>query len=391
MTYHLVYHRLDTMVGHRFAEATGLVRELERRNAPVRLYLHERADRDVRDAFPGARAVLSDPVFANLPFDRRTEMFVEMLRRHVEPAITQDDRVIVTIATQCESRAFAKWMAGLPAGHKPWVVVYMISDRWNHGSAQERVRQSAEWSVHGSELRAARPEDRGRLIFAAATGALAGEIAEQLGSPVTVISTPMPRELGEPADAPRRPSAQGPLRIGLLGGARPEKGSALIPAIIERVRAEAPVEFVVQIKNEKLPPAEFRALEAFAGAPGVRAFSDPRAYEQMRDDTDILLLPYRQTPYARRTSGIFLEGVLTGRPVVVPEGTWMAEHVESGRAAGVTFRQWTPEDIAAAVVACVRDYLPLRKRAEALAGAWREQEGVSAFVNRIEQEIASRS
>jgi glycosyltransferase involved in cell wall biosynthesis len=389
VTYHLVAHRLTGRVGHRLAEAQALADELARRGIALRLYVHEKADRDITGAFPAARAVLTDPVFAKLPFDRRTEMFAGMLHRHLEPEIAADDRVLTTVATQCEARAFTRWMSELPRGRKPWAIVYMISDRWNHGGEPERERQSSEWAVVRAELQAAKAEDRQRLIFSAATNALAEEIGAQLGAQVMVASTPIPGVVRPPGGAAR--ASEGLPRVGVLGGARPEKGSALIPEIVPRVRARAPVEFIVQVKNEKLPEPEFGALEAMGRAAGVRAFTEPGEYEARFDESDVLLLPYQRTPYARRTSGIFLEAALAGKPVVVPEGTWMADQVAAGRAAGVVFSKLTPEDVADAVLACLRDYPRLRARALELASAWRESEGVGAFVERLEQEISLRS
>src|SRR5437868_5642229 len=85
--------------------------------------------------------------------------------RGLSPRIAAGDRVLMTIATQCEARALAVWLRGLPARRKPWVLVLFPADRWNRAGAAERERQVAELGELGAELRRTPAADRRRLIL----------------------------------------------------------------------------------------------------------------------------------------------------------------------------------------------------------------------------------
>ena len=88
---------------------------------------------------------------------------------------------------------------------------------------------------------------------------------------------------------------------------------------------------------------------------------------------------------------MFAEAVAFGKPVVVTRGTWMAEQIESGRAAGTIFDDLQPDSIARAIARCVTDLESLQQSAQALSAAWRRTVSVSAFVGLMETQIALRS
>jgi len=76
--------------------------------------------------------------------------------------------------------------------------------------------------------------------------------------------------------------------------------------------------------------------------------------------------------------------------VVVTAGTWMAEQIEAGRAAGTIAEDLSPDVIARAVARCVTEIKPLRQSAAAVSGEWRKR-NLAAFIDFMEAEIALRS
>jgi hypothetical protein len=97
----VVHHRSIGFVGHRAQEALGLVDEAPRRGFAPLLFISAWALPEVRGAFPGARAVMHDPVFGPGSFDERTSDFVAMLRAHLDAEVGVADVVLMTVATQC--------------------------------------------------------------------------------------------------------------------------------------------------------------------------------------------------------------------------------------------------------------------------------------------------
>ena len=52
---------------------------------------------------------------------------------------------------------------------------------------------------------------------------------------------------------------------------------------------------------------------------------------------DAVIIPYLHSGYYAQTSGIFAEAVALGRPVIVPQGTWMEREFEKYKSGGELF------------------------------------------------------
>lgn len=125
-----------------------------------------------------------------------------------------------------------------------------------------------------------------------------------------------------------------PLHCVSLGNARDEKG---MTEILEAVRLSSyepwgdQLRFTLQVNN---PYQVEEQIEAFRQGP-----HDPRTtlidramsseeYAALLDSADIVLVPYWRSIYRERTSGVFLEGVITGKLVLCTRDTWMSDLLE---------------------------------------------------------------
>ncbi len=383
----LLHHRLSGYTSHHFNESRGFALELPRRGRELVVLVHRGAERRIVRELR-ARAVLEDPTFrTEWSFKERSARFVEMLHAQAGRLVKRGDVVLITIATQLEAHALTVWLQQLPERGKPFVVVYFISDRWNRADAAERARQVAEFAKVAAVIRSNR--DANKIIYGAITDALAGELRELLGTPVHVA--PMPQHYGD-SRPPRRVSSIP--RVGILGGLRREKGSHRIPEIIRATRAQVNVEFLVHLTNNNLTAEEVAHVGRIRQEPGVTVIEDALPlpeYEAAFDTIDFGLFPYEPVAYRQRTSGVFAEMVVQGRPVVVTPGTWMAAQVESGRAAGVISEDLQPESIARAIAHCAANRDSLRQAAQALSAEFRRTTSLPAFVDRMEEWLAERA
>lgn len=136
-----------------------------------------------------------------------------------------------------------------------------------------------------------------------------------------------------------------PLRLLCSGGMRKEKGFGELPAILESMWAEyflsGRMQLVVQSTSLDALPAAWQphaALEPGAAdrvsAPiAVSPFPmESERYQQFVRSADVGLLLYEPEAYSIRCSGICLEMLCAGVPIVVREGTWLAEQVRQGSA-----------------------------------------------------------
>ena len=143
----------------------------------------------------------------------------------------------------------------------------------------------------------------------------------------------VPREL---------PAPPAPVRIACLGHSRREKGYGQLPELLRSLwpawLAAGRARLVLQTHRGKQRRG-FDALLAQLGrgtpaAPGAlpieyAGFPLPLAeYVQLLRHSDLGLLLYDATRYYARCSGVLLEMLCAGVPVLVPAGSWLAEQVE---------------------------------------------------------------
>ena len=130
---------------------------------------------------------------------------------------------------------------------------------------------------------------------------------------------------------------EGPLRVTYLGDARREKGYHLLPKIVGDLKQEGlagKLRFVFQ-SNYNVPGGE---PEAVVARGQLESFPESMVslYKQALSTTDykalllssgITILPYDRTSYGARSSGVLVESLAAGIPVIVPAGTWLSRQL----------------------------------------------------------------
>jgi hypothetical protein len=387
-----IHPRLGGLTSHHFNEAQGFIEEFRRRGTTFELLVSVHAPAAIV-AELDAHAVVDDPTFRlEWSFDERSRRFLAMLHEHLDGRAREGDCVLITVSTQVEAHALTRWLTELPSHRKPWVVILFLSDRWNRSGQAEYERQIAEFRKLRAAISSLTAADAHRMILFTLTDKLAAELTGLLGTAVRVA--PMPQAYAEPpmAQAAKLPSARP--RVALLGGMRTEKGSYLIPGIIRTCRERVPVDFLVQLANNNLTADEVNRIARIADEPNAavidRSMTRPEYYSAVAS-ADFGLFPYEVIAYRQRTSGVFADMVTFGKPAVAPRGTWLAEQIDAGRAAGTIFDDLEPDSIADAIARCTSELEPLTRSAQGLSSEWRRTVSLSAFVDLMETTIAARS
>ena len=126
-----------------------------------------------------------------------------------------------------------------------------------------------------------------------------------------------------------------PLRIIYVGDARHEKGYHYLPRVVQDLWVDyvetGKVAFLLQ-SNYNLPGGEPEAIVARAElqcypTDKVKLLTEPLTSDEYRETLlsgDISLLLYDSQNYYARSSGILIESLAAGIPVIVPAGTWLA-------------------------------------------------------------------
>ena len=228
----------------------------------------------------------------------------------------------------------------------------------------------------------------GRLFLLTETPALSDRLRDQYGLPAQ-DSLLMPCSLTE-ASPPSKRRSGARFRVGFLGAPRRDKGAELIPGIIRALRRQLgsaepdlALELIVQAPNRarySLRHLKYDAALKGAGIPSpysgrrlkVSTYphgQPPEVFEALLRSMDVVLLPYDADLYRYRGSGIVLDAVLAGIPIVHTQGIGMAEFLTHGNALAAT----GAEGFAAAVLEACRDNAALKTNAPAAQAAFEAQ------------------
>lgn len=136
-----------------------------------------------------------------------------------------------------------------------------------------------------------------------------------------------------------------PIQICFVGDARSEKGFAALPKLVRQVVAKAgsprTIQFIIQANapltglepDASAALAELRAMDSSL----VSLIAEPQersAYEATIVNSDVVLLPYEAEHYRYRSSGVLIEALSAGVPVLVPDKTWLANELRRFRQSG---------------------------------------------------------
>ena len=247
---------------------------------------------------------------------RRLEAYVLYRRLLAEPG-----RILVSTATSADF-LLADWAASGPLPpHKLYLFVHWVYDK---PVKQARLARLAQRQP--------------QLEILAPTQAVATYF-RSCGFRTTQVAYPLTPGLGA------HTGASAPFKHLLVpGGARTDKGIAHIADLVDALqRRGADWPITVQVSHEdrhRGDPALAAALDRLRAStyPGLQLREDTpnaAAYRALFDGA-VVLQPYLAEDFANRVSGVTLDALAAGAPVVATAGTWMAALVQRFGAGAAT-------------------------------------------------------
>jgi len=185
--------------------------------------------------------------------------------------------------------------------------------------------------------------DKGLVRLATDSHRLAREYKALAGVDLIVFPHPRSQEaLRESAN----PSGNGKVVMSSLGPARWEKGAHVLAQAIEILARRAnvpPIHFVIQWNHQVVAPDGSllkldtdKLRDTPISCEILSESLSSREYNQRLHASDFLLLPYMRQAYYARISGVAVEAMLLGIPMVYTDDTWVAEFADR-YGAGVGF------------------------------------------------------
>ncbi len=394
----IIENGLKDTVGHHYHEAIGLQREARRRGIETRFYVHWKAIKEI------VAALDARPVFSFRPYAASEdslcgpledlfhvgERFAAECSALVDDGLTRDDIVYVATTMQNEVYGCARWLRALSKDETPFIVMNFKVENYLDGDTHKAHLQAALYRFAAKALAAHIPDER--IFFTAGTDAFAKRLGQLTLRPVFTYPMPVSYDLsGGQAGTSRTVDPARPVVVSILGHSREEKGWLLIPEIVRLcTETNREISFFIQISPENMARAWKGSYEKLRAMANVKFHVGPAReteYMEFVRQSDIVLLPYDYRAFTGRTSGVFAESIGFGKVAVVPRGTWMAEQLRNNRGAGTVFEQHTPESIAAAVGEAMARIDGLRAKADHCADAWRREEHISTFLDRMLSDV----
>ena len=199
--------------------------------------------------------------------------------------------------------------------------------------------------------------------------------------------------------APGAPRAEsGELGVAFLGPARVEKGFCELARLVESLPRSAAARRVcamVQVTRASADPRIRHALaelEQLAGSlpRGALELLDspapPPQYYAWLARAGIVVLPYVSRKYSSSTSGIFVEAICCGVPVLCPADSWMSDVIEAalrdhGRRIGEAFTRL--EQIPRLVERIAGELARYRADVDVFAKLWRARHNPRTWVETL--------
>ncbi|MFM2289549.1 MAG: hypothetical protein RL684_2692, partial [Pseudomonadota bacterium] len=251
------------------------------------------------------------------------------------------DVVLFATTSELDLSGLGDWLATRPppppGGGPEWHAQFHFG--LYGGRDPGYARQLAGTSRLRAVFERARAQARGhRLHFHCTTPQLADQYATLGVAPFGVLPYPVNERF-----APREPAAAPvPIRIACLGHSRREKGYAQLPELLRALwpawLARARARLVLQTHRGRQRRAFDALLAQLARATPVAEGALPIEYAgfplpldeyvALLRGSDLGLLLYDATRYYARCSGVLLEMLCAGVPVLVPAGSWLAEQIE---------------------------------------------------------------
>ena len=319
---------------------------------------------------------LRDPVSRA---DRRPQSMIrrwaeDFLRLESQWQIGPSDVLLINTADDFSMLALATALKQMPASEPLTVHVIFHFAVYEGSRVTERARQFGRQV--NEALAASLPH---RVHLHATTESLASQLT-QVGVQVNAIPYPTRRRVL----LERTEGSDRPLKMLLAGMPRAEKGRGQMKAMLSHIQQthldQGNYRVSMQMPDrrwKRMIPAGLRARYQQAASGNTDAVNpfevlsaglSASTYHQWLDTADVGMFLYEPVRYEARCSGVLLEMLIRGVPVIVPDRCWLADQVNAAGGNGsIGYIYGSIDDLPALLNRLRSDYVEIRARSIAHA------------------------
>jgi hypothetical protein len=318
------------------------------------------------------------------PFSRRNVRPANMLRAWSEgflqvvrqKKLRPDDRIVVNTGDDFQLLALARALSEL--GPSNPLTIHVIL----HFALYEGDAISNEAKLYGEQVNAAISRIGQHTVHLHATTEPLARQLNEVGINASAIPYPVRPRAGHATQSNVLRMQQQPFNIVLAGLPRAEKGRGQMKSVLSEMWGShlrtGNFRLAMQVPKkrwQRMVPLHLRsvfrtAMQNEGHDPGNRlevlsGNLDEESYNRFLDSADVGLFLYNPQRYVARCSGVLLELLIRGVPVVVPKGCWLSEQLDlAGGDGSIGYRYTSTKQIPALLHQIRRDYSDLKQRAE---------------------------
>ena len=317
------------------------------------------------------------------PFSRRNVRPENMLRAWSDgflqvvrqKNLRPDDRIVVNTGDDFQLLALARALRELGSDNPLTVHVIL------HFALYEGAHVSREAKLYGEQVNAATSMIGQHTVHLHATTEPLARQLKEVGVNATAIPYPVRPRIGNGKHRDILKMQEQRLNIVLAGLPRAEKGRGHMKSVLSEIWGShlqnGNFRMAMQVPKkrwQRMVPLHLRsvfraAMENQGHDPENRlevqsGNLDEEAYNCFLDSADVGLFLYNPQRYVARCSGVLLELLIRGVPVVVPQGCWLSEQLElAGGDGSIGYSYRSTKQIPALLHQIRRDYSGLSDRA----------------------------
>jgi len=301
-----------------------------------------------------------------------SEEFLQVVR---QKNLRPEDRIVVNTGDDFQLLALARGLREL--GSDIPLTIHVIL----HFALYEGENVTHRAKLYGEQVNAATSMiGRHRVHLHATTEPLARQLNE-VGVQATAIPYPVRPIIRQEAKGSIYSMNEQPLNIVLAGLPRAEKGRGQMKTLLSEIwgshlqTGNFRMAMQVPVKRwQRTVPMHlrsvFRAAMANDGQDPKNRLEvltgnlDAEAYNSFLDSADVGLFLYNPQRYVARCSGVLLELLIRGVPVVVPQGCWLSDQLDlAGGNGSIGYSYSSTNQIPALLHQIRHDYAELSNRA----------------------------
>tara|TARA_R110002110_G_scaffold403866_1_gene621835 strand:+ start:2146 stop:9000 length:6855 start_codon:yes stop_codon:yes gene_type:complete len=205
--------------------------------------------------------------------------------------------------------------------------------------------------------------------------------------PSTTFSDAAAAEL---ASSPKRSRPERPVVL-FPGGVRTEKGFGLTVEVAELLKGATDLTLRIRANEDNSQSAAMELLENLreTTAETVDGYMTEDAFSQFLSNADVIVCPYLPSHFAARTSGLVIDAMILGQPVVALKDTWLGDFIEQ-EGFGIAAEP-NGASIAAAIRQVVSDYATFASHAAKARNAYLLTNSWARLVQSISEDTLARA